>query len=132
MPADQFLLRTNRRRVTERGYGSTKSPAEEAADLRGVFELDPLTGYATPRVVLSMADPIALDAIGDDWLESQPYLLPDGTYGDAWTYGGDGAWTLTTSVDMEAGWGFYFGFIVYVNGAGAGAGAIELRLPGGL
>lgn len=130
--SDQFWLKLGREKILRRGFGVTQLPADVAGSLSGRFEIDPLTGYATPRLVLSMGEAVVLTpAVGaaGDWLESAAFMDPDGQYRWAWSYREPASeWALEGM--GRAGCGMYLAFLLYAAGTAAGRGPLVLEITG--
>ncbi|MBI2302287.1 MAG: hypothetical protein HYU66_25570 [Armatimonadetes bacterium] len=119
MSANELWLRLPRDRMTERGYGVTHKPGDVARKLSGTFEIDPVTGFACCPVDFSMTDPSGWDGLGEDFLESEPFLGEGDVYTTAWSHRDPMAtFALTATTLLPDGAGLFFGFVAYDGGNG--------------
>lgn len=116
MPAHQLWLKVPRNVVYERGFGVTHKPGDVTDRLTGTaYWIDPLTGFACPKVTWSADDAYTFDLSGAaaDWVQG---TVPNTTARwDIHTASGD--FTATVNEDLPAGHGFFLTWLIY-DGAG--------------
>jgi len=116
MPAHELWLKVPRNVVYERGFGVTHKPGDVKDRLTGTaYWIDPLTGFACPKVTWSAADAytLVLSGAAGDWVQG---TVPTTTV--RWDiHTAAGAFTATVDEDLPAGHGFFFTWLIY-DGAG--------------
>jgi len=131
MPAHQLWLKVPRNVVFERGFGIQHKPGDVKDDLSGAaHSIDPLTGFACPKVTWSAEDPLNWSLSGDPVADYVYGTVPTTT--KRWPiHTAEGEFTATSATELAAGHGFFFSFLIWQAPSTGSGQAREIRVKFG-